>query len=425
MSGPVSHCSEDVHDAAPNSVDPATNPSPSLPHSKLNEENEYRALSKPHLDAHADAKISPSPAKQRHSALNPIHTDSAVPPTPALPAPGLESKLNAKPPVRKPLTILQEREPLKRPRSDALPLSSPKKSRLDGERDTTFIVDIGRVELSPEPIYDEKGEVIDDDDRDPQMCLDYADDIYAYLYKKQMEHVVDPAYIQQMPSTHRWKVNRHTLVNWMLTVHKKFKFVAETLYLGVNLVDRFLSKKVVPLNKIQVLGATALFIAAKFEEIMTPSVSNFAFVANSTEENLREMEIDVLVTLGFDLSYANPLNFLRRISKADDYDVRTRTLGKFLLEMHLFEPKLMVYKPSDLAAAAMHLSREILGLKPWSRNFVYYSNGCTSKGLEPITQIMKDYLAEPCEERDSEYISKYMSKRNLQAAFQAVNWARS
>lgn len=343
------------------------------------------------------------------------------------PSPSRHSPIagSAQTPPRRPLQVLQEREPLKRARPATPPSPQvPKKSRTATLANAGFVRSVEHIMVSPEPILDDDGSPVADDDRDPQMCKEYSDEILEYLERRQEVHMVDPAYIDAMPPAHRWRVNRHTLVNWMVTVHKKFKLVAETLYLGVNVVDRFLSRKPVPLSQVQVLGATALFIAAKFEEIMTPSVSNFAYVANATDESVREMEIDILVTLQFDLSYANPLNFLRRISKADDYDVRTRTVAKFLLEMQLFEPRLMVYRPSDVAAAAMHLAREILGLPPWSRNFTHYSGGCTSEGLAPITKIMSDYLAGPCEQRDPEFINKYMSKRNLQAASHAANWAR-
>ncbi|GMM52705.1 B-type cyclin [Starmerella bacillaris] len=355
---------------------------------------------------------------------------------------------------RRPLQTLSE-QPVKRGHETSA--VHAKKARV------SFIEHIDHVSVEPEPIIDENGAVVSDaDDEDPQMCSEYAEDIYAYLYAVQEQHMVDPAYIKTMPATHRWRTNRHTLVNWMLTVHRKFRLVAETLYLGVNIVDKFLSRNRVGLDRIQVLGATGLLIAAKLEEIMSPSISNFAYVANSDENAVRKMEIEVLISLNFDFSYANPLNFLRRISKADDYDVRTRTMGKFLLEMQLFEPRLMVYRPSDVAAAAMLLAREVLEIRnenkpsnesneledqnenetetsnvlnesnesnvsenaPWSNNFIYYSGGCTRAALQPIVDIMIEYLAGPCEQLDPEYINKYMSKRNLQASLQAANWVR-
>ncbi len=49
----------------------------------------------------------------------------------------------------------------------------------------------------------------------------------------------------------------------------------ETLYLAINLVDRFLSFRFSSLAKLQLVGVTCMFIAAKVEETLAPSVTNF------------------------------------------------------------------------------------------------------------------------------------------------------
>jgi hypothetical protein len=46
----------------------------------------------------------------------------------------------------------------------------------------------------------------------------------------------------------------------------------ETLWIAINIVDRFLTRRVVSLVKLQLVGVTAMFIAAKYEEILAPSV---------------------------------------------------------------------------------------------------------------------------------------------------------
>lgn len=289
----------------------------------------------------------------------------------------------------------------------------------------SFVERLHYVQVSPEPIYDENGVELEDE-RDPQMCEEYADEIYEFMYMQQEQYMVDPCYMDNLPAGFQWQHNRHTLINWMLTIHRKFRLVAETLFLATNIVDRYLSTtKHVKLEDVQLIASTALFIAAKYEEVITPAVSNFAYVANSTAESVRAMEKKVLVGIEFDLGTPSPLNYLRRISRADDYQMNTRTIAKFLLEISLFEPKLMVYRPSDVAAAAMYTSRQILRKPGWPTNFVYYSGGCTKQGLMPIVEIMREYLKGPCDKRDESFIVKYSSKRMLQAATLSIAWARS
>jgi len=43
---------------------------------------------------------------------------------------------------------------------------------------------------------------------------------------------------------------RSILIDWLIEVHYKFKLLPETLFLTVNLIDRFLEKQVVPRTKL-------------------------------------------------------------------------------------------------------------------------------------------------------------------------------
>ena len=72
-----------------------------------------------------------------------------------------------------------------------------------------------------------------------------------------------------------WKM-RGILTDWLIQVHVRFRLLPETLFLCVNIIDRFLSARVVSLAKLQLVGVTCMFIAAKFEEIVSPSVSHIA-----------------------------------------------------------------------------------------------------------------------------------------------------
>lgn len=58
---------------------------------------------------------------------------------------------------------------------------------------------------------------------------------------------------------------RAILVDWLVEVHYKFKCCPETLYLTVNLIDRFLDRKQVPRPKLQLVGVTAFLVSAKCE----------------------------------------------------------------------------------------------------------------------------------------------------------------
>ena len=60
------------------------------------------------------------------------------------------------------------------------------------------------------------------------------------------------------------------MIDWLLQVHLRYHMLPETLWIAINIVDRFLSVRVVSLIKLQLVGVTAMFIAAKYEEILAP-----------------------------------------------------------------------------------------------------------------------------------------------------------
>ena len=91
----------------------------------------------------------------------------------------------------------------------------------------------------------------------------YAHDVFDYFREKELE-VKITKYLESQ--TELSKPMRAVLVDWMVEVQESFELNHETLYLAVKLVDHYLSSaKKVSKNKFQLLGATSLLIAAKFD----------------------------------------------------------------------------------------------------------------------------------------------------------------
>ena len=157
---------------------------------------------------------------------------------------------------------------------------------------------------------------------------------------------------------------RSTLIDWLLQVHLKYHMLPETLWIAINIIDRFLSVRIVSTLKLQLVGVTAMLIAAKYEEIMAPSVEEFVFMTEQgyTKDEILKGECIILQSLDFQIShYCSPYSWMRRISKADDYDLQTRTLGKFLIEVTLLDHRFLRAKSSLIAAVGMYSARAMLG----------------------------------------------------------------
>lgn len=245
---------------------------------------------------------------------------------------------------------------------------------------------------------------------DPLMVAEYVHEIFDYMKELEITTMPNPDYMDNQGEL-EWKM-RGILVDWLLEVHTRFRLLPETLFLAVNIIDRFLSCKVVQLDRLQLVGVTAMFIASKYEEVLSPHVTNFVHVADDgfPESEILSAERFVLSSLDYDLSYPNPMNFLRRISKADNYDIQTRTLGKYLLEIGCLDHRFLKYPPSHVAAAAMYLSRLAMERGEWDATLAKYA-GYTEQEIQPVFKLMVDYLAAPV--AHDAFFRKYASKKFL------------
>ncbi|KAL2137083.1 hypothetical protein VTI74DRAFT_9689 [Chaetomium olivicolor] len=272
------------------------------------------------------------------------------------------------------------------------------------------------------PATPEAARFLDAEDLDdPLMVAEYANDIFEYLRDLEPSSMPNPQYMSHQDDL-EWKT-RGILIDWLVEVHLRFHLLPETLFLAVNIVDRFLSEKVVQLDRLQLVGITAMFIAAKYEEVLSPHIANFRHIADDgfSEAEILSAERFVLATLNYDLSYPNPMNFLRRISKADNYDIQSRTIGKYLMEISLLDHRLMAYRPSHIAAASMYLSRLILDRGEWDETLEYYA-GYTEEEILPVVQLMVDYMARPV--IHEAFFKKYAGKRFLKASILTRQWAK-
>lgn len=69
----------------------------------------------------------------------------------------------------------------------------------------------------------------------------------------------NPNYMTNQPDLN--EKMRRILVDWLLKVHTKFKLMPETLFLTVNIIDRYLSHEIVTRKELQLVGVTAMHIA--------------------------------------------------------------------------------------------------------------------------------------------------------------------
>ncbi|KAJ2134979.1 B-type cyclin [Coemansia sp. RSA 788] len=259
----------------------------------------------------------------------------------------------------------------------------------------------------------------DVDPRDQTLVPEFSDDIFGYMRELEVKLMPDPTYVDRQPAI-TW-ATRSILVEWLVQVHQRFNLLPETLYLCVNFVDRFLSTKEILINKLQLVGAVCLLLAAKYEEMHVPSIKDIEYMVekNYSEDEILRAERYILRMLNFDLGWPGPLSFLRRVSKADDYDMATRTLAKYFIEVTLIDERFVAVPCSQVAACAHYVSLRLLDKGPWSRAHAFYS-GYFESELLPHARVLLELLAQPRKHRA--IYEKYADRRFLRASEFVHQW---
>ncbi|CAK8568692.1 unnamed protein product [Lathyrus sativus] len=238
---------------------------------------------------------------------------------------------------------------------------------------------------------------IDKELKDSQVWSDYAPDIYCKARVTELEKRSSTNYMERLqldisPSM------RGILIDWLVEVSEEYKLVPDTLYLTVNLIDRFLSTCLIQKHKLQLLGVTCMFIASKYEEICAPRVEEFCFITDNTytKAEVVKMEKEVLNLLRFQLSVPTTKTFLRRFIQAaqssyKDPRVELEFLANYLAELTLVEYSFLQFLPSLVAASAVFLARWTLNHSehPWTPTLEHYTN-CKASELKTVVLAMKD-----------------------------------
>ncbi|GAB2282473.1 G2/mitotic-specific cyclin-1 [Dionaea muscipula] len=245
-------------------------------------------------------------------------------------------------------------------------------------------------EVEMEDIFEDPVTDIDGrDTKNPLAVVEYIADLYSNYKRMEGCSSVPSDYMSQQLDIN--ENMRAILIDWLIEVHYKFELREETLFLTVNLIDRFLARQTtVARKRLQLVGLVAMLLACKYEEVSVPVVDDFIFISDKayTRRDLLDMEKLVLNTLQFNLSTPTPYVFMRRFLKAaesdSDSDQKLELLSFFLMELCLVEYEMLKYPPSLLAAAAVYTAQcTVYGTKHyWNKTCQWHTNYSEHQLLE-------------------------------------------
>ncbi|KAI0757089.1 cyclin [Daedaleopsis nitida] len=193
---------------------------------------------------------------------------------------------------------------------------------------------------------------------------EYHDEIRAYMHEMERVTMCSLSSMDQQPEI-RWHM-RPCLVDFLVELHFMFRLRPETLYLTINIIDRYVSKRVVYVKHYQLVGCAALWIAAKFEDAKerVPTVHDLAQMCQETydESAFIQMEGHVLSTIQWSLGHPTAESWLRILCCGPIVEEpKVQHVARFLMEITLFYREFVPYPSSAIALGALSLARFLCG----------------------------------------------------------------
>lgn len=248
---------------------------------------------------------------------------------------------------------------------------------------------------------------------------EYFDDIQVYLHEKERDTMGSMTSMDQQPEI-KWHM-RPCLVDFLVELHFTFRLRPETLYLTLNIIDRYVSRRIVYIKHYQLVGCAALWIASKFEDSKerVPSVDELFHYCQKTYEPSAfiQMEGHVLSTIQWTLGHPTAEAWLRMLccSPAPHLeDPKVQHVARFLMEMTLFYREFVQYPPSAIAFGSLTLARFLCGKE---RRVFEETEDC----LE-IVDLLDNRLSQHVNDISETLIKKYSYAFYSKAATFVVQW---
>ncbi|PWW78539.1 hypothetical protein C7212DRAFT_343241 [Tuber magnatum] len=201
------------------------------------------------------------------------------------------------------------------------------------------------------------------DEMSRMVSEEYQEDILDHMEVMEAETLPDVASID-IQTEIQWFM-RPYLLDFLIEAHTAFSLLPETLFLTINLLDRYCSKRVVYKRHYQLVGCSAMLIAAKYgdRKDRVPTIRELKSMCCGLydQDMFIQMEWHVLQTLNWTVGHPTVDSFLQMVLQEVNYDPEVECMARYLSEVALFHKDFVSVRPSVMARSSLALARHILG----------------------------------------------------------------
>ncbi|KAE8250385.1 hypothetical protein A4X13_0g4773 [Tilletia indica] len=217
--------------------------------------------------------------------------------------------------------------------------------------------------------------------------------------------------LKLLPPYPEW-LKRVEALEWLLNVHISCGMASETLWLAINIFNRYLSLTTFRPAPLRPIALSALCIAGKYEENVHPKYRNLIHFLDGTigdRADLLRAEESIIATLDFRFGrYASPIQCLWHIAMVDNGSMDPRIAGKIIIESTITEIDFVSVAPWTLAATALYLGLRVCA-RHWHDAYVARSGSTEDELLAGANRLLRLL-------RRDEYPESFVYKRYATAA---------
>lgn len=190
---------------------------------------------------------------------------------------------------------------------------------------------------------------------------------------------------------------RGILINWLLEIQFKFELKTRTIFLAVNIFDRYLQFEKISRDQLQLIGITCFWIASKYEDIYPPELKELVHLCDElyAATDIIDCETLILTHLNFDFVFVSAIDASElqyKMRGLDDRKVDEAT--RLVLHIFLFHSCSASFGSFALAEFSRYMGMKIVGKSRCEKGQLIDEQikGMEESFIELVEAMRKDQL---------------------------------
>lgn len=204
----------------------------------------------------------------------------------------------------------------------------------------------------------------------PQYLEEYLQEIIHNIIFTESQNIIDYSsnnifHLQDIHHINESK--RKKIIEIILYQSFLWKLNVDSIFLMVNIMDRYINKtKIKNNNEYELIALASFFIATKYEDIYAPDVETLTkiFSFKYHYEDILDKERKILQSLDYSLFYISSYKILNLIYHLSDINnINMKNLACMALEFSLTDIQLMKYSQIKRAIGCFIFAKNLFGIK--------------------------------------------------------------